>query len=144
MEDSSSFLDQGEVEFIKCESCGFTEECTSAYISRIRERYCGMWLCGLCIEAVKDEALRSERRISTKEALNRHISVCKNFQSSTSPPPSTSSNHPILAMGKIIRKSLDSPRSGRSSPNSSPLRELNQSPPAMIRSSGSCYSNSTF
>ncbi|KAL3535511.1 hypothetical protein ACH5RR_003972 [Cinchona calisaya] len=118
-----SSIAEGEVlEFIKCDSCGFTEECTIAYISRIRERYCGMWICGLCIEAVKDEMLRSQRLISTEEALNRHISVCKKFQSIT---PSTS-EHPIFAMGKILRKSLDSPRSVRSSP-SSPLPEVNRS-----------------
>ncbi|KAI5674244.1 hypothetical protein M9H77_14608 [Catharanthus roseus] len=111
------------LEFIKCESCGFTEECTSNYISRIRDRYCGLWICGLCIEVVKDEILKSsERIISTEEALKRHIKVCKSFQSTNLPSSSSSSsssssnhqNHPIFAMGKLLRKSLDSPRGLRS------------------------------
>lgn len=132
MEISSSA--EEEVEFINCESCGFTEECTVAYISRIRQRYCGMWLCGLCIEAVKAEVLKSERLISTEEALNRHISFCRNFQS-TSPP--SSSEHPMFAMGKLLRKSLDTPRSLRSS-SSCPVREVNQS--SLVRSA-SCFSS---
>lgn len=132
----------GEVlEVIKCESCGFTEECTSFYISRIRERYCGMWICGLCIEVVKDEILRSnsssstdQRKkkkkniISTEEALKKHINVCKSFQSATA----SSQQHPIFAMGKLLRKSLDSPRSLTSSTTnpSSPLHEVN--PPSFV------------
>ena len=101
-----------EIEFVKCESCGFTEECTLAYISRIRERYNGSWICGLCVEAVKDEVLRSERLISTDEALDRHINFCKKFRSST---PITSA---IFAMGRILRRSLDSPRAVQSTPTS--------------------------
>lgn len=133
----------GEVlEVIKCESCGFTEECTSTYISRIRERYCGLWICGLCIEVVKDEILRSSNSsdqqrsknnnnniiISTEEALKKHINVCKSFQSATA----SSQQHPIFAMGKLLRKSLDSPRSLRSSAANppSPLHEVN--PPSFV------------
>ena len=96
---------QVEVALVKCDSCSFTEECTSAYISRIRERYRGKWICGLCVEAVEDEVVRSERKIATEEALNRHINFCKNFQSS-----GPALEHPISAMGRLIRKSLDSPR----------------------------------
>lgn len=92
---------QLEVELVKCDSCGFTEECTLAYITRIREKYNGRWICGLCVEAVKDEVLRSDRMITTEEALNRHISFCQNFQSSSS----TASEHPIFAMGRVLRRS---------------------------------------
>ncbi|KAJ4834713.1 hypothetical protein Tsubulata_007668, partial [Turnera subulata] len=80
---------QIEVESVKCHSCGFTEECTPAYISRVRDRYQGRWICGLCVEAVKDEVLRSDRLISTEEALNRHVSFCNKFRSSS--PVSTQS-----------------------------------------------------
>ncbi|XP_039016870.1 uncharacterized protein LOC120147611 [Hibiscus syriacus] len=72
-----------EIQFVKCESCGFTEECTFSYILRVRERYQGRWICGLCIEAVKDEARRSETLISTEEALDRHIRFCNEFRSSS-------------------------------------------------------------
>ncbi|KAK4798074.1 hypothetical protein SAY86_030400 [Trapa natans] len=103
-----------EVETAKCDSCGFTEDCTPTYILRIRERFHGRWICGLCIEAVKDEILRSNRLITTEEALNRHISVCEEFRSMKPGSQKTSSEHPILAMGRLLRRSLDSPRAPRS------------------------------
>lgn len=103
-----------EAEFVKCDSCGFTEECTPEYISRVREKYHGLWICGLCVEAVKDEVKRSERVITTEEALNRHISFCKDFRS-FSPPNAT--EHPISAIGRLFRRSLDSPRSLPSTPS---------------------------
>ncbi|XP_052183893.1 uncharacterized protein LOC127795948 isoform X2 [Diospyros lotus] len=126
---------QLEVEHIKCESCGFTEECTLLYIARIQERYNGRWICGLCVEAVKDEVVRSEGLISTEEALDRHISFCKNFQSSS--PPSGATDHPISAIGKLLRRSLDSPRALRSTPNS-PVGAVRR--PQLIRSE-SCFSS---
>ncbi|KAK6944737.1 Protein of unknown function DUF1677, plant [Dillenia turbinata] len=103
-----------EAETVKCASCGFTEECTPAYIARIKERYQGKWICGLCIEAVKDEVLRSEKLISTEEALNRHISFCSEFRSFI-PPKISVSEHPIFVMGRVLRRSLDSPRPLRTS-----------------------------
>ncbi|KAA8534764.1 hypothetical protein F0562_029794 [Nyssa sinensis] len=127
---------QVEVEFVKCESCGFTEECTLEYISRIRERYNGRWICGLCIEAVKDEVLRAEMLITTEEALNRHINFCRKFQSS-SPLSSSTTEHPIFAMGRLLRRSLDSPRALRSTP-SSPLQQVRA--PSLLRSD-SCFTS---
>lgn len=74
---------QTEVEFAKCDCCGLTEECTPGYIERVRERYHGKWICGLCAEAVKDEIVRAtERLISTEEAMARHMNFCKKFVSS--------------------------------------------------------------
>lgn len=102
-----------EAEFVKCDSCGFTEECTLAYILRIRDRYNGRWICGLCVEAVKDEVLRSDMLITTEEALNRHTNFCKRFQSSST---DTDHVHPIFTMGRILRRSLDSSSSAPSSP----------------------------
>uniref|UniRef100_A0A2P2KQW3 DUF1677 family protein n=2 Tax=Rhizophora mucronata TaxID=61149 RepID=A0A2P2KQW3_RHIMU len=106
---------QIEVESVKCHSCGFTEECTPAYISRVRDRYQGRWICGLCAEAVKEEVLRSDRLISTEEALNRHASFCLEFRYSS---PLSQIEHPIFAMGRILRRSLDSPRVLRSNSSS--------------------------
>ncbi|KAK9275490.1 hypothetical protein L1049_022757 [Liquidambar formosana] len=127
-----------EVESVKCDSCEFTEECTPAYISRVRERYQGRWICGLCAEAVKDEATRSERMITTEEALNRHISFCNSFRSSS--PPSSTAEHPISAMGRILRRSLDSPRPLRSA-SSSMLPQVDEvGRPSLVRS-GSCLSS---
>lgn len=125
---------QTEVLSVKCDSCGFTEDCTAAYIARVRERYQGRWICGLCVEAVKDEALRSDRLISTEEALNRHIRVCKNFRSSSK----EKTEHPILAMGRIFRRSLDTPRALRSNSSSSLGDVERVRGPALLRS-GSCF-----
>lgn len=105
-----------EFEFANCDCCGLTEECTPEYINRIRERYNGKWICGLCGEAVKDEIIRSERLISTEEAMTRHITFCKG--SRMSGPPPNPAVHLIAAMRQILRRSLDSPRSLRSMPNS--------------------------
>lgn len=102
-------------EFVKCECCGLNEECTPAYIERIRERFQGKWICGLCSEAVKDEIVRCDRLVSTEEALNRHINFCNKFKSS---PPSNPTVHLISAMRQIMRRSFDSPRTMRSMPTS--------------------------
>ncbi|KAF7850198.1 hypothetical protein BT93_L5744 [Corymbia citriodora subsp. variegata] len=129
-----------EVETAKCVSCGFTEECTPAYILRIRDQYQGRWICGLCIQAVKDEVSRADGLISTEEALNRHISFCKKFKSSN---PMKETEHPIFAMGKLIRRSLDSPRAVRSN-SSGALQGIDAvrgiTTPALLRS-GSCFSS---
>ncbi|KAK3220278.1 hypothetical protein Dsin_014248 [Dipteronia sinensis] len=107
---------QIEVEFAKCDCCELTEECTQAYIERIRERYQGKWICGLCAEAIKDEIIRTERLMSTEEAMAKHMSFCKKFKSSGPPPDATI--HLISAMRQLLRRSLDSPRGLRSTPTS--------------------------
>ncbi|XP_019195646.1 PREDICTED: uncharacterized protein LOC109189306 [Ipomoea nil] len=95
--------------FAKCECCGLTEECTEAYVAKVRERNQGRWICGLCAEAVKDEIARSERRIGSEEALNRHMTFCKKFKAQR-PPPSPTEDL-ILAVKQLLLRSLDSPRS---------------------------------
>ncbi|KAI4316452.1 hypothetical protein L6164_024430 [Bauhinia variegata] len=97
-----------EVVPVKCFCCGLMEECTPPYIARVRERYQGRWICGLCAEAVKDEALRPQRNISTAEALKRHIKFCQQFRSSS--PPNNPTEDLILAMKQLLFRTLDSPR----------------------------------
>lgn len=120
---------------VKCDSCGFTEECTPAYILRVREKYQGRWICGLCVEAVKDEVIRSDMRISTEEALNRHITFYKKFRSSSS---LKEAEYPISAISRLFRRSLDSPGPLRSSSSS------DLSPVDGVRSSGLVRSESCF
>ncbi|WOK92069.1 hypothetical protein Cni_G00760 [Canna indica] len=108
-----------------CSCCGLTEECTPAYVARVRERYSGRWVCGLCGEAIKDEIRRSGRRISTEEALSRHTTFSERFRSPA--PPSETAEQLIAAMRQLLRRSLDSPQVVRSTP-SSPLREEAASP----------------
>ncbi|KAL1532636.1 hypothetical protein AAHA92_32620 [Salvia divinorum] len=93
----------------RCDCCGLTEECTEAYIKRVRERYWGRWICGLCGEAVKDEVVRSERRIGSEEALNRHMNFCRNFKNLV--PPKNPTEELISAVKQLLLRSLDSPRS---------------------------------
>ncbi|XP_031739702.1 uncharacterized protein LOC116403240 [Cucumis sativus] len=97
-----------DVESVKCECCGLTEECTPAYIGRVRERYEGRWICGLCAEAVKDESLRSQSNITTGEAVKRHMKFHKAFKSSI--PPLNPTEDLISAMKQLLRRSLDSPK----------------------------------
>ncbi|GAB4850030.1 hypothetical protein Ancab_029328 [Ancistrocladus abbreviatus] len=129
---------QIEIESAKCDCCGLTEDCTPAYIERIRERYTGKWICGLCAEAVKDEVVRSDRLISTEEALARHLNVCRKFRSSC--PPADSTVHLITAVRQILRRSLDCPRGLRSTP-ASPTRRRDEEidRPAVLARSGSCF-----
>ncbi|KAL9228502.1 hypothetical protein vseg_004078 [Gypsophila vaccaria] len=121
-----------EIQFIKCECCGLTEECTPAYIERIRKRYMGKWICGLCSEAVKDEVARFKRLISTEEAINRHVNVCRKFRSSCPPSGGDAAAHLISAMRSILRRGLDS----RSAP-ASPTREVASH--GKLARSGSCF-----
>ncbi|XVE70821.1 hypothetical protein DITRI_Ditri10aG0101200 [Diplodiscus trichospermus] len=107
---------QSEVEFAECDCCGLTEECTPAYIARVREKFEGRWLCGLCSEAVKDETVRSEEDITINEALDRHMKFCEQFKSSS--PPANPAEDLISAMKHLLLRTLDSPRKNGSSPTS--------------------------
>ncbi|XP_004303704.1 PREDICTED: uncharacterized protein LOC101303247 [Fragaria vesca subsp. vesca] len=124
---------QSEIESAKCECCGLTEECTPAYIEHVRERNMGHWICGLCSEAIKDEIVRSERLLSTEEAMATHMNFCMKFKASG--PPLNPTIHLISAMTKILRRSLDSPRGSSSTP-STPMRMGGR--PGLTRS-GSCF-----
>ncbi|CAO2840294.1 unnamed protein product [Amaranthus hypochondriacus] len=136
---AASIQAQNEVQFIKCECCGLTEECTLAYIERIRQGYMGKWVCGLCSEAVKNEVIRSEKLISTEEALNRLLDVCRSFRSSSPPAGGNPTIHLISAMRHILRRSLDCSRGGLRSTPASPTRELVEQRPPVLARSGSCF-----
>jgi Protein of unknown function (DUF1677) len=101
-----------ESEQVRCVCCGLTEECTLEYIETVRERYLGSWICGLCAEAVKDEIRRSGCRITTEEAIDRHISFFSKFRAVA--PPVNPVEHLVAAVRKMMRRCLDSPRPARS------------------------------
>lgn len=67
-----------EVEDAKCECCGMSEECTPEYIERVRNKFSGKWICGLCAEAVKEEMEKNGGK-SRDEALNTHMNACARF-----------------------------------------------------------------
>ncbi|RZC00889.1 hypothetical protein D0Y65_016602 [Glycine soja] len=66
-----------EVENAKCECCGMCEECTPEYIDRVREKFNGKWVCGLCAEAVKEELEKNGGK--KEEAVSAHMSACVRF-----------------------------------------------------------------
>ncbi|CAL9189259.1 unnamed protein product [Musa hybrid cultivar] len=89
-----------EVEDAQCECCGMSEECTPGYIRRVRERFAGKWICGLCSEAVKEEVAKNGGK--EEEALEAHMSMCARFTR-------LGRTHPVLfqadAVREILRKS---------------------------------------
>ncbi|XP_008802469.1 uncharacterized protein LOC103716305 [Phoenix dactylifera] len=99
----------GEVEVATCEFCGLTEDCTQAYIARVRERYGGLWVCGLCRVAVEEEIERSGRRMSKEEAMTRHASFLRNFWDAAASPVNPT-HLLIAALRRLLRRILDSPR----------------------------------
>ncbi|KAL6523939.1 hypothetical protein OROMI_031034 [Orobanche minor] len=112
-----------DVVFVRCDCCGLTEECTEEYIKRIRDRYSGRWICGLCAEAVKDEIVRSGKGvIDTEEALNQHMSFCRKFKARSAPKNST--EELIAAVKHLLLRSLET---SRSSPVSKPGMTRSQS-----------------
>jgi hypothetical protein len=136
---SSNPAQSCEVEFAACECCGLTEECTPAYIARVRERFYGRWVCGLCGEAVKDELFRSDRLIGMEEALEAHMTFCMQFRANVHTSPAV---RLVGAMRKLLRKSLDSssPRGGlRSNPTSPRVVKEDVGRPGLARSN-SCFS----
>ncbi|KAF8670505.1 hypothetical protein HU200_050524 [Digitaria exilis] len=66
-----------EVEEARCECCGISEECTVAYIVSVRRRFSGRWVCGLCAEAVAEEAGKNGG--DREAALAAHMAVCRRF-----------------------------------------------------------------
>ncbi|GFP83781.1 hypothetical protein PHJA_000521600, partial [Phtheirospermum japonicum] len=70
-------------------------------------RYGGKWICGLCVEAVKDEILRCQKLISPDEAMAQHLSFCSKFRALG--PLQDPVVHLIRAMRRLLSKSLESP-----------------------------------
>ncbi|XP_010267181.1 PREDICTED: uncharacterized protein LOC104604506 [Nelumbo nucifera] len=81
--------ESNEVESVKCECCGLIEDCTPDYMGRIRNLYCGKWVCGLCSEAVK-ERLKRAPGTAMEEAVSCHRDFCQKFSSTTIPNPKLS------------------------------------------------------
>ncbi|EEF45281.1 conserved hypothetical protein [Ricinus communis] len=68
-----------EIESVKCECCGLKEDCTQDYISEVKAKFDGKWLCGLCSEAVRDEVSRGKKQFGMEEAVRAHMSFCGKF-----------------------------------------------------------------
>lgn len=93
-----------ETDFARCQCCRMTEEYTAAYIESVRSLYAGIFICGLCSEAVKYEIFCSgekQRRIGIDEALAIHMRFCGEFVASQSPKVDF-----ISAIGEMFRRRL--------------------------------------
>ncbi|OIT28778.1 PREDICTED: uncharacterized protein LOC109212219 [Nicotiana attenuata] len=86
-----------EVENAKCECCGMSEEFTHEYIDKVRKKYSGKWICGLCVEAVKEEAEKNGGK--NEEALSSHMSACSKFNK-------FGRAYPVLNQAKAMREML--------------------------------------
>jgi hypothetical protein len=126
--------EEEEEEEVACECCGFTEECTAPYISSVRARYGGRWICGLCGDAVAEEVARASPPLSPAEALDRHARVCGQGRRASTAPPSPGDDELIAALRLLLRRRLGSPsppRMVRSTP-SSPRRDAAVSAAAAV------------
>ncbi|XP_010227898.1 uncharacterized protein LOC100837444 [Brachypodium distachyon] len=88
----------------RCDCCGFTEECTPAYIAAVRAQYLGRWVCGLCAEAVRDEVRRGAG-ITTAEALDRQ----RAFARAARWAPGRAAEDLVAAVSRLLRRCLHSP-----------------------------------
>jgi hypothetical protein len=77
------------------------EECTPTYIGRVRERFQGKWVCGLCAEAVKERQAR-EPALTVGSAVAAHAAMCERFNSTVRLNPKLSL---ASSMRDIARKS---------------------------------------
>ncbi|XP_052157494.1 uncharacterized protein LOC127775208 [Oryza glaberrima] len=68
---------------VRCACCSVTEECTAAYIRRIRAAHYGDWVCGLCAEAVRERMRGGGGGGGVEAALRWHMEVCRDFNSTT-------------------------------------------------------------
>ncbi|XP_059642838.1 uncharacterized protein LOC132284725 [Cornus florida] len=87
-----------EVEDAKCECCGMSEECTPEYIDRVRDKFLGKWICGLCAEAVKEEMEKNGGK-TREEALSAHMSACVRFNK-------FGRAFPVLSQAEAMREML--------------------------------------
>ncbi|KAL6620553.1 hypothetical protein ACP70R_035692 [Stipagrostis hirtigluma subsp. patula] len=92
---------EGEARSVRCECCGMAEECTPTYIGRVRERFQGKWVCGLCGEAVKERQAR-EPALTVAGAVDAHAALCERFNTTVRLNPKLSL---ASSMRDIARKS---------------------------------------
>ncbi|KAL3678870.1 hypothetical protein R1sor_021826 [Riccia sorocarpa] len=123
----TSAADESIEQMQPCECCGVTEECTSAYVGRVRDMFCDRYVCGLCAEAVKEERGRL-KSASMEEALQAHMLVCAQFNHAARTDPLVQLAAVAELMRQILRKNSSNPGSPSSSPkrqwrsNATPLR----------------------
>ncbi|XP_057526803.1 uncharacterized protein LOC130805958 [Amaranthus tricolor] len=98
IEETTELPSISEVENAKCECCGMCEEYTPEYIKRVRDKFLGKWICGLCGDAVKEEMEKNEGNC-IKEALEVHMSHCVRFNK-------FGRYYPVLCQAQAMRELL--------------------------------------
>jgi hypothetical protein len=88
----------------ECACCGIWEECTIGYIGWVQERFGGVWVCGLCEEAIKDEQARLG--VGVEVALRVHAT----FREAAHADPAARVARSIVELiKKIMSSSVSSP-----------------------------------
>ncbi|XP_047325086.1 uncharacterized protein LOC124928882 [Impatiens glandulifera] len=100
---SAASSDSFELEQAECGCCGLKEECTTNYITQIKNRHSGIWVCGLCSEAVKERRISSENE-DDEEAIRAHKRFYQEFNCTTRANPKLSL---AFAMRTIARRSFE-------------------------------------
>ncbi|KAL6191202.1 hypothetical protein ACLB2K_037593 [Fragaria x ananassa] len=110
-----------EIELVKCECCGLKEDCTQDYITQVKAKFDGKWLCGLCSEAVRDEICKGKKPFGMEEAVRAHMSFCGKFKSNPAVRVAD-------GMRQMLRRRSDmSSSSSSSSPPSSSSKKYTRS-----------------
>ncbi|WMV35068.1 hypothetical protein MTR67_028453 [Solanum verrucosum] len=84
-----------------------SDEFTHEYIDRVRKKYSGKWICGLCAEAVKEEAEKNGGK--NEEALSSHMSSHSKFNK-------FGRAYPVLYQAEAMREMLKKSRAKSISP----------------------------
>eukprot|EP00252_Welwitschia_mirabilis_P007357 TRINITY_DN1861_c0_g1_i1.p1 TRINITY_DN1861_c0_g1~~TRINITY_DN1861_c0_g1_i1.p1 ORF type:complete len:139 (-),score=7.55 TRINITY_DN1861_c0_g1_i1:248-664(-) len=128
------------IEDAVCDCCGLKEECTLSYINRIKERFFGKFLCGLCAEAVKDEIYRAGELIDMEKALQAHMAFCAQFRVASQKTPSVCL---VGAVRQLLKRTLvaaGSPRSAPATPRGAAAAAEPEPHVGRISRSESCFS----
>lgn len=102
------------VNWAQCGCCGMWEECTVGYMEWVKGRFGGVWVCGLCQEAIKDEQVRLG--VGIEVALRAHAT----FRETVSQDPALGVARSVLNLLKkfISSSSSSAPKdSNGSSPS---------------------------
>ncbi|KAF8376769.1 hypothetical protein HHK36_031561 [Tetracentron sinense] len=97
----------------ECGCCGMWEECTVGYIGWVQERFGGIWVCGLCEEAIKE--VQARLGVDVEVALRIHAM----FRETMNADPTISFARSIV---QILKKIMSSSSSNVSQPELSPSR----------------------
>ncbi|CAI0409036.1 unnamed protein product [Linum tenue] len=100
--EAAAVLEEGEEEMAKCECCGMAEEFTPQYVKRVRDKFMGKMVCGMCAEAIGREAEKNggEREAAVKD----HMKACARFNG-------LGRKYPVLYQADAVKEILKKKRS---------------------------------